>query len=214
MLGQSSGGSSSNNNSSSGGGGTKLPLGISRLSGSSFGSWVPGRDSKTCSVSTEGSDVPASDPNYIMQLVSDVRKFADVLLQLKDIFNSKGMLLTGKCVLNLTNCISTHSSKVLAIASLEANAPLVLQDTNCDTQKQELVRFEIKRSRLRWRKHTTKCVVTSCQLRHVCTMLLSQCPQPQVCPPVKLWPWLRGQWTRLIYSYCGFCPHYCKSSKI
>lgn len=94
MLRQSSGGSSggsSSNSSGGGSGGTKLPLGISRLSSSSFGSWVPSRDSRSCSVSTEDSDVPASDPNYIMQLVSDVRRFADVLLQLKEVFNSKGI---------------------------------------------------------------------------------------------------------------------------
>lgn len=91
MLRQSSGGSSGGSSSSGSSGGTKLPLGISRLSSSSFGSWVPGRDSRSCSVSTEGSDVPASDPNYIMQLVSDVRRFADVLLQLKEVFNSTGI---------------------------------------------------------------------------------------------------------------------------
>lgn len=81
-----------------GGGGTKLSMGISRFSSSSGssagnaspGHRVPGRVSKSDSVSSEGSDVPASDPNYIMQLVSDVRKFADALLQLKDVFNSKG----------------------------------------------------------------------------------------------------------------------------
>lgn len=59
-------------------GGTKPPLG-SRLSSSSLGS--------------DGPDAPAADPHYIMQLVSDVRRFADVLLQLKEVFNSKGALL-------------------------------------------------------------------------------------------------------------------------
>lgn len=92
MLRQSSGGGSGGG-SNSGSGGTKLPLGITRLSSSSFGNWVPGRDSKSCSLTTDASDIPASDPNYIMQLVSDVRKFADVLLQLKEVFNSKGILL-------------------------------------------------------------------------------------------------------------------------
>lgn len=84
--------------SGGGGGGTKLSMGISRFSSSSGssagnsspGHRVPSRVSKSDSVSSEGSDVPASDPNYIMQLVSDVRKFADALLQLKDVFNSKG----------------------------------------------------------------------------------------------------------------------------
>lgn len=102
MLRQSAGGGSgggSGSSSGGGSGGTKLSLGISRLSSSSLGSagppsvcpWVPVRVSKSGSVSSEGPDIPASDPNYIMQLVSDVRKFADVLLQLKEVFNSKGM---------------------------------------------------------------------------------------------------------------------------
>nr|XP_023696030.1 rho GTPase-activating protein 29-like [Paramormyrops kingsleyae] len=36
-----------------------------------------------------GTDLPGSDPDYIMQLVSDVRRFADVLLLLKDAFRSR-----------------------------------------------------------------------------------------------------------------------------
>lgn len=96
MLRQSSGGGSGGGSNSSSGG-PKLPLGITRLSSSSFGNWVPGRDSKSCSVSADGSDIPASDPNYIMQLVSDVRKFADVLLQLKEVFNSKGISFMTFC---------------------------------------------------------------------------------------------------------------------
>uniref|UniRef100_A0A665X1W6 Rho GTPase-activating protein 29 n=1 Tax=Echeneis naucrates TaxID=173247 RepID=A0A665X1W6_ECHNA len=74
---------------SGGGGGTKLSLGISRLSGSSLVSAGQVRVSKSSSLSSNSPDVPASDPNYIMQLVSDVRNFADVLLQLKEVFNSK-----------------------------------------------------------------------------------------------------------------------------
>lgn len=96
MLRQSTGGGSG------GGGGTKSALGISRLSSSSSGSgplsagsWVPGRGSKSGSVGSDGLDVPASDPDYIMQLVGDVRKFADVLLQLKEVFNSKGAFGEG-----------------------------------------------------------------------------------------------------------------------
>lgn len=88
MLRQSTGGGSGGSSNSSSGG-TKLP----RLSSSGMGPWLTGRDSKSCSVSTDSSDIPASDPSYIMQLVSDVRKFADVLLQLKEVFNSKGNLL-------------------------------------------------------------------------------------------------------------------------
>uniref|UniRef100_A0A8C2ZM47 Rho GTPase-activating protein 29 n=1 Tax=Cyclopterus lumpus TaxID=8103 RepID=A0A8C2ZM47_CYCLU len=69
-------------------GGTKLSLGISRLSNSSLGSAgpagagprKPGRVSKDGSLSSDSPDLCASDPVYIMQLVSDVRKFADVLL--------------------------------------------------------------------------------------------------------------------------------------
>ncbi|KAK0134742.1 Rho GTPase-activating protein 29 [Merluccius polli] len=102
-----------------GGGAAKLSLGIPRFSNSHFfpnsastgttgmavsassagptgsGSGPPGRGSKTRTLSTasqgsEGSDVPTSaNPDYIMQLVSDVRKFADVLLHLKEIFSSK-----------------------------------------------------------------------------------------------------------------------------
>lgn len=56
-----------------------------------MGSAAPPSVCKRGSVSSDSPDVPISDPNYIMQLVSDVRKFADVLLQLKEVFNSKGM---------------------------------------------------------------------------------------------------------------------------
>ncbi|KAM8822475.1 rho GTPase-activating protein 29 isoform 2-T2 [Spinachia spinachia] len=94
MLRQSSGGGSGGGGGggNSGGGGTKLSLG-SRVSNSGSGSsgpagagpWV----SKVGSGSPDSPDAPASDPIYIMQLVSDVRKFADVLLQLKEVFTSK-----------------------------------------------------------------------------------------------------------------------------
>lgn len=33
---------------------------------------------------------PGMDPDYVMQLVSDVRWFADVLLNLKEVFHCKG----------------------------------------------------------------------------------------------------------------------------
>lgn len=36
---------------------------------------------------------PGGDPDYIMQLVNDVRKFSDVLLSLKEAFQSKGGIL-------------------------------------------------------------------------------------------------------------------------
>ncbi|XP_047205774.1 rho GTPase-activating protein 29 isoform X1 [Girardinichthys multiradiatus] len=91
MLRQSTGGGGSGGSSggSKGVGGNKLTLGISRLSSSSLGSGGPSRLIKGNSVSSDNQDVAPADPNYIMQLVSDVRKFADVLLQLKEVFNSK-----------------------------------------------------------------------------------------------------------------------------
>ncbi|XP_054478813.1 rho GTPase-activating protein 29 isoform X2 [Anoplopoma fimbria] len=92
MLRQSSGGGSGGGGGSSSGGGngggTKLSLGISRLSSSSLGSAGP-RASRGGTVSSDSPDVSVSDPIYIMQLVSDVRKFADVLLQLKEVFSSE-----------------------------------------------------------------------------------------------------------------------------
>lgn len=89
MLRQSSGGGSCSSAGSSGVG-TKISSGISRLSVSSAGSSGPARISKSGSESADGPDTPTSDPHYILQLVSDVRKFADVLLQLKEVFGSKG----------------------------------------------------------------------------------------------------------------------------
>lgn len=92
-------------------------------------------------MSTEGSDVPASDPNYIMQLVSDVRKFADVLLQLKDVFNSKGILSTCTFIMRLCKCVLNahelylHSYTPVAVRCepsrlFETNAPLLLRDND------------------------------------------------------------------------------------
>ncbi|XP_038160226.1 rho GTPase-activating protein 29 isoform X1 [Cyprinodon tularosa] len=90
MLRQSSGGGAGSGGGSGGVGGSKLSLGISRLSSSSLGSGgSSSRLTKTNSVSSDNQDAAPSDPHYIMQLVSDVRKFADVLLQLKEVFNSK-----------------------------------------------------------------------------------------------------------------------------
>ncbi|XP_051556356.1 rho GTPase-activating protein 29-like isoform X2 [Myxocyprinus asiaticus] len=52
-----------------------------------------GRSSKTNPLSAMGIDytitAPGGDPEYIMQLVNDVRKFSDVLLSLKEAFHSK-----------------------------------------------------------------------------------------------------------------------------
>lgn len=120
-----SGGGGGSSGSGGGGGGIKLPAGISRLSSSSVGSagpasmghWGPGRVSKSGSVSSDSSDIPASDPNYIMQLVSDVRKFADVLLQLKEVFNSKGIFFF------LGPCRKTHTVFVIS-CSVPQHSPL------------------------------------------------------------------------------------------
>uniref|UniRef100_A0A4W4GD13 Rho GTPase-activating protein 29 n=1 Tax=Electrophorus electricus TaxID=8005 RepID=A0A4W4GD13_ELEEL len=58
-----------------------------------------GRSSSTNPLSTVGlgdlAHAPGADPDYIMQLVSDVRKFAHVLLSLKEAFHSKG---TQECL--------------------------------------------------------------------------------------------------------------------
>lgn len=86
----------------SSGGLNKRPLGIARLPNSQFfplsagsSSWGLGRTAKSGSLSSisSGSDcveTAGADPDYIMQLVNDVRRFADVLLHLKEAFNAKG----------------------------------------------------------------------------------------------------------------------------
>lgn len=81
-------------------GSNKRGLGFSRLSSSNFfalptsGNWSMGRSVKSGSVSSISSnsdcyDNPVVDPEYIMQLVNDVRKFADVLEHLKEAFLSE-----------------------------------------------------------------------------------------------------------------------------
>ncbi|XP_035393074.1 rho GTPase-activating protein 29 isoform X2 [Cygnus atratus] len=77
------------------GGSNKRGLGLARLSTSNFftisnsGNWGMGRSTKSSSLSSISSnsdcyDNPVVDPEYIMHLVNDVRKFADVLLYLKE----------------------------------------------------------------------------------------------------------------------------------
>ncbi|XP_064003385.1 rho GTPase-activating protein 29 isoform X3 [Pogoniulus pusillus] len=77
------------------GGSNRRGLGLARLSISNFftitnsGNWVMGRSTKSSSLSSISSisdcyDNPIVDPEYIMQLVNDVRKFADMLLCLKE----------------------------------------------------------------------------------------------------------------------------------
>uniref|UniRef100_A0A6I8RVR1 Rho GTPase-activating protein 29 n=1 Tax=Xenopus tropicalis TaxID=8364 RepID=A0A6I8RVR1_XENTR len=80
------------------GGGNRRGLGFSRFSTSNFftisnsASWGMGRSTKSNSLSSisTNSDYDNSivDPEYIMLLVNDVRKFADVLLYLKEAFVS------------------------------------------------------------------------------------------------------------------------------
>ncbi|XP_053326285.1 rho GTPase-activating protein 29 [Spea bombifrons] len=77
------------------GGSNKRGLGFSRFSTSNFftisstSSWGMGRSSKSNSLSSistnsDCNDGSIVDPEYIMQLVNDVRKFADILLYLKE----------------------------------------------------------------------------------------------------------------------------------
>nr|XP_056700287.1 rho GTPase-activating protein 29 [Euleptes europaea] len=77
------------------GGGNKRGLGLTKLSTSNFftisnsGNWGMGRSTKSSSLSSISSnsdcyDSTVVDPEYIMQLVNDVRKFADVLFYLKE----------------------------------------------------------------------------------------------------------------------------------
>ncbi|KAJ8409562.1 hypothetical protein AAFF_G00229630 [Aldrovandia affinis] len=84
-----------------GGSGNKRSLAFGRLSSPQLlpsaggsGTWGVGRSTRRNSLSSAGfqagsADGPGADPDYIMQLVNDVRKFADVLLRLKEAFHSK-----------------------------------------------------------------------------------------------------------------------------
>lgn len=89
--------------SSSGAGSKVLPRHLSKphtgsLSSGSVKSWNIGCSPKNLSsLSSMGltshlAGAPGMDPEYVMQLVSDVRWFADVLLNLKEVFNRKGEL--------------------------------------------------------------------------------------------------------------------------
>uniref|UniRef100_A0A8C9V199 Rho GTPase-activating protein 29 n=1 Tax=Scleropages formosus TaxID=113540 RepID=A0A8C9V199_SCLFO len=80
----------------SNGSGTKRSLGITNLfplpPGS--GTWGMGRSSKRSSSGSlspglDSVDSPDVDPSYILQLVNDVRQFAEVLLRLKETFQSE-----------------------------------------------------------------------------------------------------------------------------
>lgn len=91
--------------SSSGGGGNKRNQGLPRhltnphtgsLSAGSTKTWDMGHSSKnrnplsSIGISCQLMGAPGVDPDYVMQLVNDVRKFADVLLNLKEAFQLKG----------------------------------------------------------------------------------------------------------------------------
>ncbi len=92
----------------SSGGLNKRSLGIARLPNSHFfplssgsGSWGLGRSAKSGSLSSVSSgsdsmDMAGADPDYIMQLVNEVRRFADGLLHLKEAFNTKGKSETAQ----------------------------------------------------------------------------------------------------------------------
>ncbi|XP_061877880.1 calpain small subunit 1-like [Entelurus aequoreus] len=97
------GGGGDGGGSSGGGGGgeTAVPLGSSRFS-------ISTTTAGSASMSTRAPEGPpmhsrsldnsASDPNYIWQTVDDIRKFAEVLLHLKEAFNFAG--LQRSCVGN------------------------------------------------------------------------------------------------------------------
>lgn len=74
------------------------------LSSGSAKSWNVGCSSKNLgALSSMGltshlSGAPGMDPEYVMQLVSDVRWFADVLLNLKEVFHWKGEFKWRKLV--------------------------------------------------------------------------------------------------------------------
>ncbi|KAJ7405599.1 hypothetical protein WISP_138697 [Willisornis vidua] len=89
------------------GGSNKRGLGLARLSTSNFfaisnsGNWGMGRSTKSSSLSSISSnsdcyDNPVVDPEYIMQLANDVRKFADVLLYLKEAILSEVLEICKK----------------------------------------------------------------------------------------------------------------------
>ncbi|XP_013929885.1 PREDICTED: rho GTPase-activating protein 29 isoform X3 [Thamnophis sirtalis] len=78
----------------------KRGLGLTKLSTSNFfpisntGNWGMGRNIKSSSLNSissnfDGYDSMIVDPDYIMQLVNDVRKFADVLLNLREAITSE-----------------------------------------------------------------------------------------------------------------------------
>uniref|UniRef100_A0A8D0KX95 Rho GTPase-activating protein 29 n=1 Tax=Strix occidentalis caurina TaxID=311401 RepID=A0A8D0KX95_STROC len=103
------------------GGSNKRGLGLARLSTSNFftisnsGNWGMGRSTKSSSLSSISSnsdcyDNPVVDPEYIMQLVNDVRKFADVLLYLKEAILSEVHERLGELLRVLKAVINKHQT--------------------------------------------------------------------------------------------------------
>lgn len=86
--------------SSSGAGSKVLPRHLSKphtgsLSSGSAKSWNISKNLSSLSsmgLTSHLAGAPGMDPEYVMQLVSDVRWFADVLLNLKEVFNHQGEL--------------------------------------------------------------------------------------------------------------------------
>lgn len=116
----------------SSGGLNKRSLGMARLPNSHFfplssgsGSWGLGRSAKSGSLSSVSSgsdsmDMAGADPDYIMQLVNEVRRFADVLLHLKEAFNTKGKSETAqgwRKELVVAVIVSTCCGSMLALVS-------------------------------------------------------------------------------------------------
>ncbi|XP_061121458.1 rho GTPase-activating protein 29-like isoform X1 [Syngnathus typhle] len=123
MLGHSTGGGSGGGGGSSGGG-SKLSQSMSQFSSSSLNT-VTSNSSMSDKVSTgrpmhsPNLESLTSDPNYILQLVTDVRKFADVVLQFRGVFASgENQACLHKAVHDrlremlavLSNLISKHRS--------------------------------------------------------------------------------------------------------
>uniref|UniRef100_A0A8C9EQ73 Rho GTPase activating protein 29 n=1 Tax=Pavo cristatus TaxID=9049 RepID=A0A8C9EQ73_PAVCR len=114
------------------GGSNKRGLGLARLSTSNFftisnsGNWGMGRGTKSSSLSSISSnsdcyDNPVVDPEYIMQLVNDVRKFADVLLYLKEAICSEGMGEVLHRKSSMVNLLDSTSHPLVLIFSLAVN---------------------------------------------------------------------------------------------
>ncbi len=61
-----------------------------------FGPIGEERLSELRQLGSDSMDMAGADPDYIMQLVNEVRRFADGLLHLKEAFNTKGKSETAQ----------------------------------------------------------------------------------------------------------------------